>query len=710
MFKRMMLQTKLLLIGSLLTVIPLLIVSVVVFTQNRSMLSIANTESMGLAYADLDHIADSVYTLAESHQEVIEKNIGNSLNVAREVVSNNGGIHLSDKNVTWSAENQYTNTSSRIELPMMRLGVDFFGHVKDPNTRVIVVDKVQDLLGITCTVFQRMNDIGDMLRIATNVIKKDGTRAIGTYIPRVNPDGKPNPVISAVLNGQTFNGRAYVVNAWYITAYEPIYDAEKNIIGMLYVGIPQESVTSLRKAIMNIKVGKTGYVYVLDSKGHYVISKDGKRDGENIWNAKDDNGNLFIQEICKKAIALGPYEIAEQRYPWKNPGDPIARMKIARIMYFHPWDWIIGAGSYEDEFLEASKNIEKSTNRSNIILFCLLGFSLLGALLTWLVTSKGITKPINRTIEKLNEGSDQVASASSQVSSASQSLAEGASEQASSLQESSSSLEEISSMTKQNADNATHADTLMKEANQVISKANISMTELTRSMEDISKASEETSKIIKTIDEIAFQTNLLALNAAVEAARAGEAGSGFAVVADEVRNLAMRAADAANNTANLIDGTVKKVKDGGELVTKTNEAFTEVATSASKVGELVGEIAAASNEQAQGIEEINKVVAQMDKVTQQAAANAEESAAASEEMNAQATQMKEVVAELVAVVGGGGKNGNTRISGNERTLWEPSTNAESHTREVIPAPERLRGKDVAPDQVIPMDDKDFKDF
>jgi methyl-accepting chemotaxis protein len=131
----------------------------------------------------------------------------------------------------------------------------------------------------------------------------------------------------------------------------------------------------------------------------------------------------------------------------------------------------------------------------------------------------------------------------------------------------------MSSMTRQNAEHAQQADGLMQEANQVVRRANDSMVELDTSMNEISKASEETSKIIKTIDEIAFQTNLLALNAAVEAARAGEAGAGFAVVADEVRNLAMRAADAAKNTAQLLEGTVKKVNDGTALVSRTNEEF-----------------------------------------------------------------------------------------------------------------------------------------
>jgi methyl-accepting chemotaxis protein len=156
----------------------------------------------------------------------------------------------------------------------------------------------------------------------------------------------------------------------------------------------------------------------------------------------------------------------------------------------------------------------------------------------------------------------------------------------------------------------------------------------------------------KTIDERAFQTNLLALNAAVEAARAGEAGAGFAVVADEVRNLAMRAADAAKNTAGLIEGTVKKIQEGSTLVVKANEAFVGVSTSTSKVGELIGEIAAASREQSQGIDQINKAMAEMDKVTQKTAATAEESASASEEMNAQAKQMKQLTDVLAGIIDG----------------------------------------------------------
>jgi methyl-accepting chemotaxis protein len=231
---------------------------------------------------------------------------------------------------------------------------------------------------------------------------------------------------------------------------------------------------------------------------------------------------------------------------------------------------------------------------------------------------------ISHMVSRINLVNQNLREMIGEIAVASNNLSSSASEQASSLEETSASLEEMSSVTQRNAQDAQAADRLMKTAKAVAVQADRSMSQLTGSMEAISKASEQTSKIIKTIDEIAFQTNLLALNAAVEAARAGSAGAGFAVVANEVRSLAMRSAEAARTTAELISGTATNVGKGHALVTQTAEAFSEVGSTMERTAELVAAIAAASKDQAVGIEHINKAVAEMDKATQNFAATSEE--------------------------------------------------------------------------------------
>lgn len=652
MLKNVKLQTKLLTIGILITAIPLITVSTVIFRQNKRMIQVAEDNSTKMAYADLDHIAQGILGMCKAQQQMLQANLQSSLNVARDILRNNGGIQLSSETVGWDAVNQQSNASQRIELPKMTVGDVWLGKITDMTTAAPVVDHVQKLVGGTCTIFQRINDAGDMLRVCTNVQKQDGSRAIGTFIPRTNPDGKPNPVITSVLQGETYQGRATVVGKTYITAYEPLYDPNKKIIGMLYVGVPQESVTALRASISATKVGKTGYVYVLDSKGNYVLSLGGKRDGENLWEAKDASGSLFIQEICKKATALKEGEIAEQRYPWKNEGDLVAREKIARLVYFEPWDWIIGVGSYLDEFYETRDAVTAIGQAGNRILAVIFGVALVGAIGVWYFMARGITGKIHRVVTDLAAGAEQVASAAGQVSSASQSLAEGATEQAAGLQETSSSLEEMAAMTKQNADNAQQANVLSTEARKAADTGAEAMSRMNAAIQQIQKSSDETANIIKVIDEIAFQTNLLALNAAVEAARAGEAGKGFAVVAEEVRNLAMRSAEAAKNTANMIQESVKNSKNGVDIAAEVTKVLEEIVRSIGKTTDLVSEIASASREQAQGIDQVNTAVAQMDKVTQQNAANAEESASASEQLTAQAAAMNDIVDHLASLVGG----------------------------------------------------------
>ncbi|OPY81396.1 MAG: Methyl-accepting chemotaxis protein I [Syntrophus sp. PtaU1.Bin005] len=382
----------------------------------------------------------------------------------------------------------------------------------------------------------------------------------------------------------------------------------------------------------------------------------------------------------------------------------------------------------EGEMKQAKQRAEDNSRIANRAVWLGGIITILGMVLAvglGLLISVSITRPINQVVSGLSDGAEQVSAASSQVASSSQILAEGSSEQAASLEETSSSLEEMSSMTKQNADNASQARSLMEEVGKYQAHTREQLENLVGAVSEVVKSSEETNKIIKTIDEIAFQTNLLALNAAVEAARAGEAGAGFAVVAEEVRNLAMRSADAAKNTSSLIENTIKAIQRGNESTQQTQNAFKDQMAVASKIKDLVDEIAAATSEQSHGISQVNIAVAEMDKVTQRTAANAEESASASEELNAQAEQMKGYVAELVQIVGGsshavtsaGGRGASRALLQTDRSGRSGRSGAKravlSNFKPDLKGRKLLasgRTRAVSPEEILPMEDEGFKDF
>lgn len=294
---------------------------------------------------------------------------------------------------------------------------------------------------------------------------------------------------------------------------------------------------------------------------------------------------------------------------------------------------------------------QNQAGRAKNMVFLGISLGVLLALILGFLLTRSITQPLRRVVAGMNQSAQDVWGAASQVAATGQSFAEGSSAQAAALEETSSSLEQMSSMTKQNAENAYQARGIMAEMKQIVENVNQQMDQMAKAIGEITHSSEETSKIIKTIDEIAFQTNLLALNAAVEAARAGEAGSGFAVVANEVRNLALRAAEAAKNTSGLIENTIQSIKNGSKLTLAAQEAFQKNVAIANRIGKLIDEIAAGSQEQAQGITHISRAMGEIDRVTQQTAEYAGESVSAAEQLKTQAQQLKDFAHELVEVIG-----------------------------------------------------------
>jgi hypothetical protein len=647
---------------TLLAACPVLFVAAAVlftlFAQQRALHRQVEETVRQQAFNEGSKIARSAYWLCASTETRNQRRLTHDLEVVGELIRRAGGLHEAPEAVAWRATNQLTGQSVDVTLPRMCAGSEWLGQVSSADAPALIVDDATKFTRDFCTIFQRMNDVGDMLRIDTSVLQKDGARAIGTFIPARNPDGAPNPVVAAVLRGETFRGRAWVVNDWHAAAYEPLWDAgRKRVIGMVYSGIAMSSINKeLTDALKRLVVGRTGYVFVLgatgDDRGEYIVSKNGERDGENIWDAQDASGQYFIRALIEKGLACKDGAIAVETYPWKNPGEAAPRTKFAALTSFAPWGWVIGAGAYESDFADVREQLGRAETRMAWwIGGCAGGIALL-ATGAGFGLARRIVGPINRVISGLGAGSAQIAAASAQVSGSSQSLAEGASEQAASLEETSASLEEMAGMTRRNAENAQSAKDLAAQARAAADAGGADVREMDEAMGEIKAASDNIAKIIKTIDEIAFQTNILALNAAVEAARAGEAGMGFAVVAEEVRNLAQRSARAAKETAEKIEDSIARSERGVSVSAKVAGRLAEILGHAREVDELVAGIATASREQSLGIDQVNTAVTQMDKVTQSNAAAAEESAAAAGQLNAQARMLEETVAELVALVGG----------------------------------------------------------
>ncbi len=435
---------------------------------------------------------------------------------------------------------------------------------------------------------------------------------------------------------------------------------------------PQAEVT--KQQIADIVVGKTGYVYVLDSAGNYVVSKGRERDGENILASKDASGRAFIQEIVSIAHKLAPGEIGEIRYPWLNPGDTAPREKIVRIGFVSESDWIIGVGSYIDEFMSASSRIATARDDSLRIIGLAIIAVLLVAIFASFIFSRSLTRRVAlaaTVMTSLAEGDlgvdtssfgslgrdelDQLLKAvevmvdrlssvvtnvtmiaadvergSGELNGAAQLVSEGSTEQAASGEEVAASMEQISSSVRQNADNAMATDGIAQRAVSLAEDGGSAVIEAVKAMTAISER-------IGIVEEIARNTNLLALNAAIEAARAGESGKGFAVVASEVRKLAERAQQAAGEVTSIAHSSMDTVEIAGSRIKS-------IVPEIRKTAELVQEIAASSREQSSGVSQVNQALMQLDQVVQRNASSSEELAAMAEELAGQAGRLSEAIA------------------------------------------------------------------
>jgi methyl-accepting chemotaxis protein len=511
----------------------------------------------------------------------------------------------------------------------------------------------------------------DYVRVTTSVKKENGDRAVGTILDHASP------AYAAIRAGKAYVGLVKLFGKPFITDYEPIRDASGQVIGILYIGLDVEAnINALRDRIKKMKVGDTGYYFVLDAtpgKTYGDLIVHPVKEGKNILGSRDASGREFIKEMLETKQGL-------ITYPWQNAeaGETSPRTKVAAYRLFKDWNWLIAGGTYEDEITK-----EAASLRNRYIGIGLAALAIFAAILHFVMT-RTVTRPLVRArdaavriaegdltvrmpvdrndeigllaeamnnissslsavVGKVRHGAEQIAGASGEISSGNLDLCSRTEQQAANLASTANSMHDLTATVRRNAGDAHEANQLAVNTSMVAQEGGRMVHQVIDTMNTIKASSGKIGDIIGVIDGIAFQTNILALNAAVEAARAGEQGRGFAVVATEVRNLAQRSAAAAKEIQGLIVASTAEVDAGSRIVQEAGVTMTEVLASAEKVTAIMARISTANAEQSSGIEHINRSIGEMDQVTQQNAALVEEASAAAHAMQEQADQLARAV-------------------------------------------------------------------
>jgi signal transduction histidine kinase len=574
-----------------------------------------------LSFTELNEITRGIHNMATLSYGINQERVDHGQAIFERILPGLGRLD-EKRQRTITAIDQNSQAAVDLEIPSLYIGDrEIFGADG-------VIDEISLYSGCAATVFQMIPQ--GMLRISTSLKDAKGKRAVGTYIP------SSSPVYAAVSKGEVFHGRANVLGKPYIASYAPLKDGSGKIVGAVFSGIPQSELESLKAMLAEIKIGKSGYPYVIDSAGTLFIHPS--RAGENIYSEKDAKGRYFIREICEKKEGTIVY-------PWPVAGKKEPQNKIVVYKYVAEMDWIVAAGAYLEDYYQP-------LYRLMYLLSGMLAFIALMSGVVAIFLSRSIAGAIRRYNKGLYDASMSLEGEAVSMASSSQELAAGTEELSSTVQEVTATMESLKDAVEVGARTMDEAEGLMRKANEDSRTSSAQMAELVEALGEIHARSKEVAKIVKVIDDIAFQTNILALNAAVEAARAGDSGKGFAVVAEQVKSLAQKSAEAANSTTEIISRALASAEKGKSLCSDVSASLGASAAMTEKSGILLIEAARSSREQSQSAREVSRSMGQVSSIVQGTASSSEETAATGETLQEQANSMREIVTGLNEVVNG----------------------------------------------------------